>query len=207
MNRSLYPFARLLHTLYPAFCVYCAEALESPTAYLCAECIPKMRFAYHLPRACAAYCFEQENAGAALLEAFERTQFSRLKKVLVSLMIMQWFLLEQEMPDLIVPAVQKNILAKNSVNVALARTFSTMIQKPVLSLLTFRLDDSVYDRKGQLMGAILMKPSTEVTLPKDGHILIVDSHGYFPTEHKQPLIERGCKRVSYLSFCNRSDLT
>jgi hypothetical protein len=193
---------KLLHFIYPGGCLVCGEVKERINHYLCLSCQTSVKLTEHLPHLQDIYCFDECIAADVLLKHYKKNFSLHLRELLVSWMIMVFLKMDFVMPDYIVPAVIEEVafLKRNHTNKTLAASFAKMLNLPLLDLFEYRLEDEVYNEKGELLGQLHLKSSKSL---QDKTLLIIQDASSDYLEYVKLLQGTGIKKLYKIALCNK----
>ncbi len=177
----------LLSIFYPSYCLHCRSQDLLFRRSLCEECLTHLQLLDK--KECCALCFKPfgeskytlcrecyrnknsprligalEGYGPALslLQEMRRRPRKDLAKVIASYIILQYFNVEKEVPDYLIPIPEPWILnlgKKESVNQMIAKEMGCLIKKPLLSPLKgfFNFSDQTAEIQFKLKSRFLKK--------------------------------------------------
>ena len=192
----------LLRFIYPGGCLVCKEAKERVDHYLCRSCQTSVKLVEHLPHLQDVYCFDECIAAKALLNLYKNNFSPPLRELLSSWLMLLFFKMDFAMPDYIVPASTQEVsfFKRNFINKTLAASFAKMLNKPVLDLFEYRLQDEVYNDKGELLMDLCVKSS--ICLEGKVVLIIQDESAHY-LEYKALLQNASMHKLYKIAFCNK----
>ena len=182
----------LFRFIYPGGCLVCQESKERIDHYLCKACQTSVELTDALFYLQDVYCFDECDAITILLSQYKKSFSPNLRALLVSWMMVQFLKMDWDMPDYIAAAAAEEVtlLKRNPTNKTLARSFAKMLGKPLLDLFGYRLQDGVYDDKGDLLGSLYLKPCKSL---QGKTLLIIQDEKAHYVEYANLLQDAGVK--------------
>lgn len=193
--------------IYPPFCLHCEESLSDSSALFCDYCVRQLELLDHKVRcpfcftselskqheACCADCrrrlrlldgiaaaFEYEGPAATLVKRLKYGGLPYLSKGAAAFLVAQFIQLGWPFPDYVVPVpmdVLKRLDRGYNQSDLLARSFSKMIERPVMPILkrargSFSQAGLSYQQRMKMVSETFSAKKTDIF--RDKCILLID---------------------------------